>query len=125
MMAGQPDVYQRIVRRITWFILVLGLLGAVVLGLAKGLRFGVGFLLGASLSYVSFWRWKHVVDALAGQPKRSSIWLWLLRFAVLIAAGYAIVNYLEVKPVTVFLGLLVSAAAVLVSVIYELIHART
>src|SRR5437588_1260855 len=125
MIAGEADVYQRIVRRITRFILVFGMLGAIVLGVTKGIGFGVGFLLGASLSYVSFWRWKKVVDALGGQPERRSIWLWLLRFAVLIAAGYAIVNYLEVTPAAVFLGLLVSAAAVLVSVIYELIYART
>ena len=125
MIAGEADVYQRIVRRITWFILVFGLLGGVALGVAKGVGFGVGFLLGASLSYVSFWRWKKVVDALGGPQKRRSMWQWVLRFAVLIAAGYAIVNYLEVTPVAVFLGLLVSAAAVVVSVIYELIYART
>ena len=125
MTGAETDVYQRIVRRITRFILVIGLLGAVALGVAKGIVFGVGFLLGASLSYVSFWRWKKVVDALGGPPKRRSIGLWLLRFAVLIGAGYAIVKYLEVKPVAVFLGLLVSAAAVVVSLIYELIYART
>lgn len=125
MIAGGADVYQRIVRRITRFILIFGLAGAVALGFAKGAGFGVGFMLGATLSYISFWRWKKVVDLLGGQPKRRSIWLWLLRFAVLIAAGYAIVNYLEVTPVAVFLGLLVSAAAVVVSVIYELIYART
>ena len=125
MIAGETDVYQRMVRRIRRFILAFGLLGGVVLGVAKGVGFGVGFLLGASLSYVSFWRWKKVVDALGGQPKRRSIWLWLLRFAALIAAGYAIVNYLEVTSEAVFLGLLVSAAAVVVSVIYELIYART
>jgi hypothetical protein len=125
MTAGETDVYQRIVHRITRFILVFGLLGGVVLGVAKGVGFGVGFLLGASLSYVSFWRWKKVVDALGGPPKRRSMWHWVLRFGVLIAAGYAIVNYLEVTPVAVFLGLLVSAAAVVVSVIYELIYART
>jgi hypothetical protein len=125
MTAGEADVYQRIVRRITRCIFLIGLLGSVALGVAKGLGFGVGFLLGASLSYVSFWRWKKVVDGLGGPPKRRSIGLWLLRFAVLIAAGYAIVNYLEVTPVAVFLGLLVSAAAVVISVIFELIYART
>ena len=121
----EPDIYRRLVHRIMRLILVIGLVGATAIGLRKGPGFGVGFLLGACLSYLSFWRWRKVVEALGEQPKRRSIWVWLLHFAVLIGAGYAIVNYLEVTPVAVFLGLLVSAAAVVVSIIYELIYART
>ena len=123
--ASEPDVYQRIIRRITLCILLLGPLGAIVLGFIKGFGFAAGFLLGASLSYVSFWRWTKVVDALTGAAKPRSIWMWLLRFAVLIVAGYAIVNYLEVTPVAVFLGLLVSAAAVIISITYEAIFVRS
>ncbi|MGI8744865.1 MAG: ATP synthase subunit I [Bryobacteraceae bacterium] len=122
-MASDIDIYKRIVRRITRVVLVLGPAGAIAFGVAKGPGFGAGFLVGASLSYVSFWRWKAVVDALGGDSKKPSMWLWLLRFALLIGAGYAIVKYLEVSPLAVFLGLLVSAAAVVISVIYELIVA--
>lgn len=122
-MANEPDIYKKIVGRITRVILILGLLGAMASGIAKGPGFGAGFLVGASLSYVSFWRWKAVVDAVGVEPRKRSILLWLLRFAVLIAAAYVIVKYLEVSPVAVFLGLLVSAAAVVISVIYELIFA--
>ena len=125
MNSSEPDVYQRIIRRITRCILVLGPVGAVAFGLAKGFSFAVGFLLGASLSYVSFWRWTKVVDALSGATKPRSIGLWLLRFIVLIGAGYVIVKYLEVTPVAVFLGLLVSAAAVVISIAYEVIFARS
>ena len=73
MTEAEVDVYQRIVRRITLFIFVFGVLGGAALWVAKGVGFGVGFLLGASLSYVSFWRWKKVVDALGGPPKRRSL----------------------------------------------------
>jgi len=64
------------------------------------------------------------VDAIGGAPHKRSNWLWVLRFALLIGAGYAIVKYLEVTPAAVFFGLLVSAAAAIVSVIYELILSR-
>ena len=125
MNSSEPDVYQRIVRRITLCILVLGPIGAVAFGAVKGVGFASGFLLGASLSYVSFWRWTKVVDALTGATKPRSIGLWLLRFVVLIGAGYVIVKYLEVTPVAVFMGLLVSAAAVIISIAYEAIFVRS
>ena len=125
MAASEPDVYQRIIRRITLCILVLGPIGTVAFGVVKGFSFASGFLLGAGLSYVSFWRWTKVVDALTGATKPRSIGLWLLRFVVLIGAGYVIVKYLEVTPVAVFLGLLVSAAAVVISIAYEVIFVRS
>jgi hypothetical protein len=49
----------------------------------------------------------------------------VIRFALLVAAAYGIVKYLDVTPVAVFLGLLISAAAVIVSILFELIYART
>jgi hypothetical protein len=125
MAANESDVYQRIIRRIRLCILVLGPAGSVALGVFRGPAFAAGFLLGSALSYVSFWRWTKVVDALTGAAKPRSIWLWLLRFAMLIGAGYVIVKYLEVTPVAVFLGLLVSAAAVVISITYEAIFVKS
>jgi hypothetical protein len=122
MTANDPDIYQRTIHRVVRLIIVIGVLGSITATIMRGPRFGFGFLLGASLSCVSFWRWKKFVDALGGTPRRLSAWTWLLRLAVLIAAAYAIVKYLEVTPAAVFIGLLVSTAAVIVSMIYELIH---
>ncbi len=116
------DPYSGFVHRITWLILAIGSAGTLALLVAKGWRFGVGFLLGAGLSYVSFWRWRKVVEALDGaKQKQRGAWIWLLRFAALAGLAYVIVKYLEVTPVAVFLGLLVSAAAVIFSAILELI----
>ena len=122
MTAADPDIYQRTIQRVVRLIIVIGLLGSIAAAILKGPRFGAGFLLGASLSLASFWRWKKVVDAIGGNARRRSVWIWLLRFALLIGAAYVIVKYLEVPPAAVFIGLLVSAAAVIVSMIYELIH---
>ena len=122
MTANDSDIYQRNIQRIVRLIVVIGLLGSIAAAIVKGPRFGAGFLLGASLSGVSFWRLKKVVDALSGTAGQRSAWIWILRFALLIGAAYVIVKYLEVPPAAVFIGLLVSAAAVIVSMIYELIH---
>ena len=119
---GDGDIYQNIIRRVTWLILAIGLAASLAAAVLRGPRYGFGFLLGALLSWASFWRWRKVVDALGGPPKQRSAWTWIIRFALLIVAAYVTVKYLGVSPEAVFLGLLVSAAAVIVALIYELIH---
>jgi len=116
------DIYQSIIRRIALIIPIIGIPAAIIAGVLKGPRYGFGFLVGAVLSSASFWRWKKVVDAVGGPAKQRSAWTWLIRFAVLIGAAYVTVKYLGVSPEAVFLGLLVSAAAVIVALIFELIH---
>ncbi len=116
------DTYEKSVRRIAYLILALGPIGAIGAGFLKGFRFGIGFLLGAMLSALSFWRWKKVVDGLGAAPDRRSTRFWILRFAVLAGAGYIIVRYLEVPAAALFCGLLVSSVAVVISIIYELIY---
>ena len=119
---GDGDIYRNIIRRVTRLILVIGVAASIAAAVVRGSRYGFGFLLGALLSWASFWRWRKVVDALGGAPKQRSAWTWITRFAVLVIAAYVTVRYLGVSPEAVFLGLLVSAAAVIVALIYELIH---
>ena len=121
-MPTENDPYERLVRRIRILIGVIGVAGAIAFGIMKGPRFAEGFLLGSALSFVSFWRWKKVVDALAPGAKRRSAGVWLLRFAVLAGVAYVIVNYLAVTPVAVFLGLLTTVAAAIISAICELVY---
>lgn len=117
------DIYRRMIRRVTALIVGIGIAASIAVAAFKGMRFGGGFLLGAFLSWASFWRWKKVVDSLGGDaPQRRSALIWVLHFAVLFGAAYVIVRYLKVPPAAMFLGLLVSAAAVIVSILYELIH---
>src|SRR5437588_12685730 len=96
MTADEPDIYQRNTQRVVRLIVVIGLLGSIAAAIVKGPRFGAGFLLGASLSGVSFWRLKKIVDALGGTAGGRSVGTWLLRFALLFGAAYVIVKYLEV-----------------------------
>ena len=114
--------YARVVSRITRAMLAIGAAGSVALGARQGWRFGLGFLLGAGLSYLSFWRWQKVVESLGETPGRQRAMGMVVRFGLLAAGAYGIIKYLEVNPVAVLFGLLVAAAAVLVSLVLELIY---
>jgi len=119
------EAYGRIVRRVSWLIAALGGAGAVFAGIRWGWRSGAGFLLGAALSYLSFWRWRKITDALGAAPTgRGSVGM-ILRFVLLIALAFGIIKYLEVPPVAVLTGLLAAGASVLLALLLELFYART
>jgi hypothetical protein len=114
--------YERVVRRIRGMILVLGAAGAIALAIWQGLRVGGGFLIGAAASYLSFWRWQHVVESIGPGQKRRSPWLLTLRMAVIIGVGYVIIKITGVNEAAAVAGLLLPGAAVTFEIVYELIH---
>lgn len=122
MPQNDPEFYNQALRRIKRFILIIGAAGAVALTFWKGLSTGSGFLIGAAASYVSFWRWERVVDAVAAKPVRRSTWFFVLRFALLILAAYVIIKVTRVNQAAALAGLLVPAAASVVEITYELIY---
>src|SRR5271157_5715075 len=119
---SDPDIYHGTVRRTARLMAVIGVAGAIAGVVLKGPRFGLGLLLGAALSGLSFWRLTKIVESLGGPPKKRSIAPSVMRFLLLAGAAYAIVKYLEVTAAAVFIGLLASAAAVIAAIIYELIY---
>ena len=125
MPLGDQAFYDRFIHRVTWLILVLALLGFAFLTVTKGIRIGSAFLIGATVSYGSFWGWRHLVDALTPEPKKRSSFSFALRILLLIALAYAIIRFLGLNVAAAASGLLVSAAAVLLELIFELICART
>jgi hypothetical protein len=114
--------YERVVRRIRGMILVLGAGGAVFLAIWQGPRVGGGFLVGAAASYLSFWRWQHVVESIGPGKARRSPWLLPLRMAAIIAVGYVIIKITGVNQAAAVVGLLLPGAAVTFEMVYELIH---
>jgi hypothetical protein len=122
--ADQP-FYERFIRRVTWIMLALALAGSAVLGMTKGIRIGLAFLIGATVSYGSFWGWRRLVDALAPGPKKRSSFAFVLRILLLVVVAYAIIKLLGLNVAAAASGLLVSAGAVLLELIYELIYTRT
>jgi hypothetical protein len=124
-MPDSDAAYEAANRRIAWIIVALGVSGSLALTIFHGWREGVGFLLGATISYLSFWRWRKVVDALgtpSGRPRAASV--WILRFLAMALLVYGIIRFLEVNLAAAVTGLLVSAAAVLIEISYEFVLKR-
>ena len=119
--ASDVDVYRRTVRRIAWLALAIGLAGTAAAAVLRGIAFGAAFLLGAVLSGASLWRWKKMADALGRPSRRRSALGWVMQLVLAIAAAFVIIVYLKLIAVAVFLGLLVSAAAIIVAILFDLI----
>ncbi len=124
----RPDFYQRALKRITWFLMVLGIAGTVFAGFRFGLRSGAGFLAGALISGFSIHNFREVAESLGGPVTRRAVIfgvIFAVRYGLIGAMVYVIVKYLEVSLMAVLAGLLVSGAAVVTEILYELIYART
>jgi hypothetical protein len=107
--------------------LALGIAGTVYVLIARGPRESVGFLTGAGLSLLSFHTLRRLGEALvpgAGVPMRGSVLFFVLRYFIIGAVAYVIVKLLGISVMPVLAGLFVSAAAVLVEILYELVSSR-
>lgn len=125
MPENEQQFYDRVIRRIGRLILILGLAGAAILSAVQGPRMGLSFLVGAAVSYLSFWRWQVLVGALGPAPKKRSPWIFVLRIVLLVALAYVIIRFLGLNIAAAVTGLLVSGIAVILELIYEMIYART
>ena len=116
----------RAVARMYLFMAVMSGAGVLVLFAWSGWRWGLGFALGAAASWLNF-RWlKKLVDSLGhaagGKPPRNRAAILLgLRYVLLAAAGYAILSFSEISLTAALVGLFVSAAAVIIEILYQLI----
>jgi hypothetical protein len=117
--------YDRFIRRVSWIILALGVTGSAAIAWVKGVRIGLAFLIGAMVSYASFWGWRQVVDAVTPASRKRSSFPFVLRILLLLVLAYAIIRFLGLNVAAAASGLLVSAAAVLLELVFELIYART
>src|ERR1044072_9433999 len=102
---------------------IAGVLGLMVW---SGWRWGLGFALGAAASWLNFLWLKKLVDSF-GQPaagkrlkNRTAVFLGL-RYALLAAAGYGILRFSEISLTAALVGLFVSAAAVILEILSQLI----
>jgi hypothetical protein len=123
-MASDPAFYALALRRIGWMTLVLGVLGAAAMTTLRGPLVGLAFFIGSGFSYASFWGWQHVVAALAPGAKRQKSWRFIFRIVLLGALACAIIKFLGLNVAAAVTGLLVSAAAVILEIVFELIYAR-
>jgi hypothetical protein len=119
----------RAVPRIEFLIVFLGIAGTMAAALHGGGRWALGFLLGAAAAWISF-RWtKKVVNALgepAGAPPKKRFAVILgLRYLLLAAGGYVILNYSALSLAAALFGLFVPVAAVILEILFELTYAKT
>jgi hypothetical protein len=123
MPESDPLFHERALRRIARLIVAIGLVGALVAGIWRGVAVALSFLAGAAGSYASFWGWRQVAAAISPGAKPRSARFFIVRLLVFIAAAWVIIRFLGLKVAAAVAGLLVSAAAILLEILYELIYA--
>src|ERR1700722_21010979 len=121
-MVPEERLFETALRRITRGTVVLAAAGGFVCLIWRGWRWALAFLLGAAASYLNF-RWlKRVVDALGGalaaRPSPKFAILIGLRYLLLGAGAYAIVNFTSLSLPAALIGLFVLAAAVLPEIVF-------
>jgi len=110
--------------RVYRLTIVFGCLGFLSYFCWASLRPAFAFGVGALGSLLNLWVFDWMSAAIAPGEKKRKPWqagLFVGRYIILLAAGYAIVKTLNVSPLAVVLGLLASTAAVLTSLILELV----
>jgi ATP synthase I chain len=125
MTEGEADFA---LRRLYKLVGLFGLIGFLCYCFAAGFRAAAGFALGALCSAANLWLFDRLSRRIAPGTSTGKPWqtgAFLTRYILLLGIGYAIVKALGVSPLAVVLGLLTNAAAVLASLILELIsHLR-
>jgi len=121
---NENEFYDRVVRRLSRMIPALGLIGAISVAVLRGIPSGFAFLIGAAVSFASFWGWRHLVDAFGPNPKKRNPAFFVFRMVALAAGAWVIIKFLGLNVAAAALGLLVSAAAFVLEIIFELIYAR-
>jgi len=128
-MDPEQALFDRALRRIARGTLALAGAGCLVCLFLRGWKWAIPYLLGAGASYLNF-RWlKRVVDALGAaltaRPSPKFAILIGLRYVLLAAGAYVIVNFTSLSLPAALIGLFVPVAAVILEMIFELVYAST
>jgi hypothetical protein len=124
MPESDQEFYQKVISRVRWNIFAFGLVGAAAAAYLRTIEAGLAFLIGAALSYLSFWGWQQLVNALSPGAKKRSPVSFIARTLLLVGLAYVVVRFLGLNIAVAAMGLLVSAAAVVAELVYELINRR-
>jgi len=134
-MAEPESFYLSAERRVEWLTLGLGLAAALAAHVRYGWQFGAGVALGAALTWINF-RWlKQGVAGLirvstaqtgAERPRvpRGVYVKFFGRFALLLLAVYVILSRSWLPMPAVIGGLFAAVAAVMLEMVWELVHGR-
>jgi len=124
-MGTDTELYHRAFSRVYRCILFLAVVLSLAAGIAKGWLWGLAFLLGAAAACLNF-SWIHqAADAIGpnARPARTRVFVFIvLRYLLLGAGGYVIVKVFGMNAIAAVCGLLVPVAAILLEIVYELVH---
>lgn len=126
-MTEDAAFYDRALRRMTRIAVVLAIVATAVAAVRLGWRDALGFGVGAAVSILNLHWWKRVAAGIgdAGNPGRPASAAFLaMRYVLLGAICFVIIKYFGVSYLALIAGLLVSVAAVLVEIVYELVFTR-
>jgi ATP synthase I chain len=126
--SDSEDFYARALTRIRYFMLALAPLFCAAAGWRFGLRPAIGFLLGCSISYLNFHWLERGISGIAdrvtntGKPQsgKGMVARFLLRYALLGAASYAILTSFPASLGGLFAGLFLPVAGIVGEAVYEL-----
>jgi hypothetical protein len=126
--AGASDDFQsRALERINKFMLVLGAAALVTATTMFGWRIGVGFAVGAAVSFLNFYWLKKVVAGIAAAAERTGptvssrrvVQRFLLRYFLMAMAAFVILTVSRDSLYGFFAGLFLPVAAMLCEAGYE------
>lgn len=101
--------------------LVISAAGTVAVLTFAGWRNALGFACGAVIAHFNFGLWQQIAGALSSQASPSMA-LLAMRYLLIGAATFVIMKVLDVSALPVIGGLLVTAAAVLVEIVRQLVN---
>lgn len=120
-------VTRRTLIRMTAAGAALGVAGALALAIARGPKWGLGFLIGTGFALFNLEWWKAIGRGLDGSgklPALGSALLLSLRLPVVAGVLYVIVNLSGIASGAVIAGWLVSMAGIVLEATYEVVFAK-
>jgi hypothetical protein len=121
-MIASPD---RAIRRIERAMFALAVAGAIACFAWGGWAWLAGWLLGSAASVLNFRLLRRAVFALGSDSAKPRVAVgFAVRYLLLGVGGYVILKYTAISLLAALAGLFVSAAAVIVEILIELVYAR-
>lgn len=122
-MTDDAGFYDRALNRIDRLAILIAPVFVIVAFAILGWRNALGCAIGCILSFVNLKLWKRVASSIATGGSGPSAATLGLRYLLLGCIIFVIIKYFEVSLLAVLAGLLVSVAAVVLEILYELISA--